>query len=125
MTFDYDIFLDDIRLPPRPEPGEVIRPMIVCRNARAFRDTVVALGYPKFIHFDNDLGEAEEGRHLAKWLLERIVDDVEGGKTVPVIDWYVHSMNPIGAQAINDLMFSIRQYREQQNSQNGDGGEAQ
>jgi len=125
MTFDYDIFLDDICLPPRPEPGEAIRPLVVCRTAKAFRDTITALGYPKFIHFDNDLGEAEEGRHLAKWLLERIAEDVEEGGVAPEIDWYVHSMNPIGTQAINDLMFSIRQYREQRNSQNDDGREAQ
>lgn len=119
MNFEYELFLDDIRLPLRPDPGVIPPPLVVCRTAKAFRDTVSAIGYPKFIYFDNDLGEEEEGRHLATWLLDRIVTDIEAGLQVPEINWSVHSMNPIGKEAIEHTMRSIRTLCEKRSKQTG------
>ena len=60
---------------------------------------ILSKGDVNFISFDNDLGEDQEGRHLAAWIEENAFH----GK-IGKMDWQVHSANPIGAQDISKAM---------------------
>ena len=63
-----------------------------------------------FISFDNDLGEGiPEGRDLANWIEERAYN-----KTLPKLDWQVHSANPEGASAISKAMLSAERFWEEE-----------
>lgn len=104
---DYTLFLDDERWPSEHLKGS----LVICRNAEAFRSTIVALGYPTMIYFDNDLGPGDEGVDCAKWLLERIINrHLELGDPIPNITFEVHSQNPVAAKEIHATMSDIAHY---------------
>lgn len=117
---DWKLFLDDKRFP--KDNGWII--------ARSFHDAVWCVknyGIPKFISFDHDLGLEhfddvlmkefvgepieKNGYDFAKWLVNHILDyklDLPED-----FSYYVHSMNPIGANNINKYMLQfIINYKE-------------
>ena len=57
--------------------------------------TYVQQGNVSFISFDNDLGPGESGSDLATWIEEQAYH-----KTIPRIEWTVHSRNPIESRNI-------------------------
>ena len=54
-----------------------------------------------FISFDHDLGTGKNGLDCAKALIEY---DMDNGILNDSFDFYVHSMNPVGAKNIRSLM---------------------
>lgn len=106
MSYSYDLFLDDERIPASSAFCGT-RTLIVCRDDRAFKETIRRLGLPQVFHLDHDLGEnSDDGTHLMKWLLNYILDNEV--KVNPGIQFFVHSQNPIGAQRMLDYAKDIR-----------------
>ena len=96
---NYYLFLDDERYPPKDGNRWVI--------VRCYEDFVAViqkLGLPKFISFDHDLGEGENGYACARWLVQN--------EYYP-IKYYVHSQNPIGKQNIEKLLESWEKYKKE------------
>lgn len=109
----WKLFLDDERYPPQADGSWTI--------ARNYHDAVwyvTNYGMPKFISFDHDLayehyligtigdelGKPREftGYDFAKWLCDYIAtNDV---RLPEGFNWYVHSMNPVGAKNIRDYL---------------------
>lgn len=101
----YSIFLDDERF-----PAIVLdHPQVIVRTFEQFVETVETLGFPKSISFDNDLGQAKEGKHCAQWLLEH-AQQADVSIHLPHIEYYVHSQNPIAAREIEALMEDYHKY---------------
>ena len=99
----YSVFLDDERYPPLGSG------MIIARDLHGFIELVQQRGeLPSFISFDHDLGENEPtGYDVAKWIVSA---DLDGSHRIPDdFGFYVHSMNPIGAENIRYL---LRNYLE-------------
>lgn len=107
----YTLFLDDIRFPEDVKyPYGLYSNVIVCRSFDDAVWTVKHHGAPRFISFDHDLadvhyiiGDGEKtGYTFAKWFCDWVIDnDVDLG---PRFDFYVHSMNPVGAENIRSYM---------------------
>lgn len=107
----WSLFLDDIRFP--EDVKYALGPyanLVICRS---YNDAVWAVqhyGLPKIISFDHDLadqhyilGDGEKtGYSFAKWfgdyVLYNRLDLPEG------FCYYVHSMNPVGADNIRNYM---------------------
>lgn len=107
----YTLFLDDIRFPEDvPYNYGKYSNMIICRSFDDAVWTVEHRGPPQFISFDHDLedvhyitGDGEKtGYSFAIWFAEYIMDSaVELGED---FSFYVHSMNPVGAENIRSFM---------------------
>jgi hypothetical protein len=96
--YDYSLFLDDERFPPRVYERHGNRKWIFVRS---YRDAVLYIrkhGCPSYISFDNDLGfNKPEGRALATWL----IDEDLTCKIIPNnFNFCVHSQNPVARDAI-------------------------
>jgi hypothetical protein len=80
---------------------------------RSYDDTIAFLdahGCPNHISFDNDLGQAKEGKDIARWLIEKDLD--LNGKFIPVgFKFFVHSQNIIARQHIQTLLSSYLDQR--------------
>jgi hypothetical protein len=96
----YFIWLDD----ERPVPENIERhatagemEIVIFRNPSLCYAWLCenALGNRVFISFDHDLGTANTGYDLAK----RIVED-----GIPLAGYMVHSMNPVGAANIDQIL---------------------
>ena len=120
----YNLFLDDVRMPEQCV-GYVlslgIRPdtylkynWVIVRNYREFVDYILENGLPERVSFDHDLAEIhydperfketftyyeESGYDCAKWLAEKCLDESK-----PLPEYYIHSMNPVGAKNIKHLL---------------------
>jgi len=99
----YKLFLDDIRFPATSD-------WIIARNMDDAVWYIKNHGVPFFISFDHDLaadhyiiGDGEKtGYTFAKWLTTYVS---ERNITLPAnFDFYVHSMNPVGANNIRNYM---------------------
>jgi hypothetical protein len=120
----YALFLDDERdpattaldpawraatgLPPLAPHG---LELVIARTFAEACAIVRDRGFPRFVHFDNDLGERHEGRDFAHWLVQRDLD-LTGLPADFAYD--VHSRNPIGREAIIGLLepyLSLRRTR--------------
>lgn len=101
---DWKLFLDDERYP-------ADNSWVIARNYHDAVWYVENYGLPKFISFDHDLafdhyviGKPHEftGYDFAKWFCGYVMDQElalpEG------FDFYVHSMNPVGAENIRKYM---------------------
>lgn len=90
----YKMFLDDERFP-------VDNEWVIVRS---FDEAVLYIkehGCPFYISFDHDLGDGLTGYDFAKWLIEQHLDN----NIIPSnFSFYVHSMNPIGAANIKQLL---------------------
>ncbi len=102
----WKLFLDDERYPPQADGSWTI--------ARNYHDAIWYVknyGMPSYISFDHDLAfdhyyavgtkpHEFTGYDFVKWLCDYIATEQvvlpEG------FDWYVHSMNPVGAKNIRD-----------------------
>jgi hypothetical protein len=107
----YTLFLDDVRFP------EQVRynygPYKCIRIARSYDDAVWMVrqyGLPTFISFDHDLADEHyssdncerTGYSFARWFCEHVMDN---SLSLPVgFSYYVHSMNPVGAENIRQHM---------------------
>jgi hypothetical protein len=115
------LFLDDIRF---PEDTRNVGWRDDWMIARSYDDAVILItehGVPDFISFDHDLadehyesfeaGAAGEktGYTFAKWFCNHVM---ENDLALPdEFAYYVHSMNPVGAQNIRNYMDSfLRHY---------------
>ena len=115
---DYTLFLDDIRFP--EEVRYNYGPYKHIRIARSYEDAVwmvTQYGLPTFISFDHDLADEHynkesgerTGYSFAQWFCEHVMDNA---LTLPTdFRFYVHSMNPVGAENIRAYMSNfLRQY---------------
>ena len=103
----YDIFLDDERFP----AYESDVPVVVCRNVRRFQQVIRRDGFPRQIHFDHDLGEGPNGVDAVKWLIEYTLDYCIFFEP-PVMEFYIHSQNPVGAYNIHQLLDNFTRHLE-------------
>ena len=99
----YKLFLDDIRFPAASD-------WVIARSMDDAVWYIENRGVPSFISFDHDLaadhyvlGDGEKtGYTFAKWFVNYVTDnDI---KIPENFDFYVHSMNPVGAKNIRDYM---------------------
>jgi hypothetical protein len=129
----YKLFLDDERDPNHVTWGNfrntfynTIGQYCVVRNYEGFCRTITERGLPESVSFDHDLGkehyksilnnfkDLEEnyektidsykektGYHCAKWLFEYCLE-----KRLNLPRFHVHSMNPVGAERIRNLLES-------------------
>jgi len=96
----YRIWLDDVRAPPDNENWTVWAKTIeVCK-------VYLEDGRVEAISFDHDLGTAETGYTLALYI-ERLSFT---GKLRGPIEWYIHSMNPVGAKNIRKAMENAERF---------------
>lgn len=104
---DWKLFLDDERYPSDNS-------WVIARNYHDAVWYVTNYGLPRYISFDHDLafdhympviiGKPQEftGYDFAKWFANYVMDN---DLTLPEkFDFYVHSMNPVGAKNIRDYM---------------------
>lgn len=90
------LFIDDERFP--SDDGN----WLIARNANEVRAYILAGIKFSFFSFDHDLGFAEEtGYDIAKWLIEY---DMDWNVLPSKLEWYVHSQNPVGRDAINQYL---------------------
>jgi len=131
----YSLFLDDFRVPNTFLKD--IRTWTVVRNYKEFVKTIKERGLPDFISFDHDLGpehyaifdilealqqeeplpkydkipydkyEEKTGYHCALYLIEYCK-----GKKLPLPDYQVHSMNPVGAENIKKLLENYKKHQK-------------
>jgi hypothetical protein len=100
----YQLFLDDIRTVAMVYPAIAESDFIIVRDHSAFKETIIKLGLPVFISFDNDLGLDEnqelapDGYACAKWLV------YESGLDLRELRFYVHSANPVAKVQTESLL---------------------
>ena len=115
MITNYNLFLDDERLPNHVTWVDLPpnQHYSVVRNYQEFVDLITLRGIPKFVTYDHDLADKHYGHGLrgdnipydkytektgydcAKWLVEYCMK--KGVKHPP---YQVHSMNPVGKSNI-------------------------
>ena len=133
----YNLFLDDVRDANRFLEHQQFRTWVVVRNYNDFVKTIKERGLPKFISFDHDLAlehypifdfidaltedaplpdpkkipydtyEEKTGYHCALWLVDYCID-----KKLPLPDYQVHSMNPVGAENIRKLLEGFKNHQK-------------
>ena len=115
----YNLFLDDVRIPRKVT--WITLPMvdwIIVRDYDEFVRTVKMKGIPRRVSFNHDIGPEhythdwagnnirpgqKTGLDCAVWLAKAC-----RARKVPFPEYYVHSMNPIGADNIRKF---IRSYK--------------
>lgn len=115
MITNYNLFLDDVRIPTHVTWADVPQNQhySLARNYQEFVDLITLRGLPKFVCYDHDLADGHYGHGLqgdeipydsykektgydcAKWLVDYCLK--KGVKHPPYV---VHSMNPVGKQNI-------------------------
>jgi len=95
---DCKLFLDDIREP-------VGNGWLIARSY----DAAVTIIKPRLISFDHDLGIAETGYDLAKFIIEydQLHDDIDDS-----FMFKVHSANPVGAKNIECLLNNYVEFKK-------------
>jgi hypothetical protein len=132
----FNLFLDDVRnpndVPVLSKFNVTASSMTIARTSADAQDLIVIAGRcPDFISFDHDLAfehygvtdnynpdgitkesDVATGYDFAKWLVYK---DIElRGKFIPDnFRFYVHSMNPVGAENIRKLLSSYLAYRKE------------
>jgi hypothetical protein len=118
----YNLFLDDER---QPKCLGDTRTWEVVRNYSDFKTMILNRGVPSFISFDHDLAgqqyaatiddhtdiiyadplwKDKTGYHCAHWLAEYC-----RGRGIPLPQYQVHSMNPVGRVNIKQLLESYKE----------------
>lgn len=125
------LFLDDIRVPAggEDENGDPYDMIFICRCALD-AERIFALhdsfGVQWHISFDFDLGQTSEyfdalkpenfrndGKWFADWLITR--DIAYKGTIFKRLTYYVHSQNPVGRDAIYNVMEDYIKFQGNQN----------
>ena len=120
MINNYNLFLDDVRIPTHVHWAEVPKDQhySVVRNFNEFVDIISLRGLPKFVCYDHDLstehyqdiGKAcmnynnykeRTGYDCAKWLVAYCLE-----KNIKHPPYVVHSLNPIGKKNIESYIES-------------------
>lgn len=124
MTNHKKLFLDDERDPYKVSWVEMpLGPWEVVRSFDTFVGWIEKYGVPSFVSFDHDLGlesmriaqsnpallkgnkydglKEKTGRHCAVWLVEHCLEN-----GIPIPEYQIHSINPIGAENIRSVMES-------------------
>lgn len=97
----YRLFLDDERFP--TDDGWVI-----VRSFQEATEQVQKFGIPEFCSFDHDLGDGPTGYDFTLWLIDQHLD---GNYVFPSnFEFYVHSMNPIGAENIRQTLLRFLEH---------------
>jgi hypothetical protein len=136
----YNLFLDDIRIPygcvsyMTDITPYTKKEWVIVRNAAEFKKTIVDLyenhhKWPSLISYDHDLadihysipnedwdpmdplnsekmGIEETGYDCAKWLCDFCQDN-----DLPLPDYLVHSMNPVGRRNIQSYLANFKKFR--------------
>ena len=95
------IWLDDERILTSVQLKRIGYPIycdvVCCKTAKHCMEYLkkYAHEYPIYIEFDHDLGEKETGYDVAKFIVEN---------KLPILGFGVHSMNPVGASNIIQLL---------------------
>ena len=103
-SMSYQLFLDDIRTVAMVYPAMAESDFVIVRDHSAFKETILKLGLPSYMSFDNDLGLDEhselapDGYACAKWLV------YESGLDLRELRFYVHSANPVAKVQIESLL---------------------
>jgi len=107
----WTLFLDDIRFPADVQHNYgPYKNVVICRSMDDAVWYVEQYGLPTFISFDHDLadvhyiiGDGEKtGYTFAKWFCDYVMDN---GLEIPRgFGYFVHSMNPVGAENIRKYM---------------------
>jgi len=98
---DYKLFFDDIRIPTDIYPKTKNGDWVIVRTIKEFKDTILTMGLPSFVSFDNDLGDSmEEAKDVVKWLVEEKKYDLRN------MDFKIHSANTSDAGP-RDFMISL------------------
>jgi hypothetical protein len=122
----YKLFLDDMREPKEvyyyyPQKIYLEEDWVIVRSYDEFMETILEKGMPEFVSFDHDLADEhyglegsgcqyddykeKTGYDCAIWLAEHIVDNL-----LPLPDYKVHSMNPIGRDNIIHYLENLRKF---------------
>lgn len=105
----YKLFLDDYRDPPKGD-------WVIVRSYEQFCAVIEKQGLPEVISFDHDLSDEhyfsslgfgieydkyleKTGYDCAKWLIQYCFS-----RALKLPSWRVHSMNPVGADNILNLL---------------------
>ena len=108
----YTLFLDDLR-----DTSYVgLLPLSSPKIARTYEEAVYIVknyGLPSFVYFDHDLGEEKTGYDFAKWLVVYMMD--KGLGYPDNFNYYVHSANPVGKEAIIQYFKSYKKHDENLN----------
>lgn len=106
----YVLFLDDEREPSLSLLAQSPN-LIVCRSYNEAVALVLTRGLPQHICFDHDLGpDSKTGHEFAKWLVDWAMK-ADMFDWYPVIDYSVHSQNPIGASNIRGVIDGYHRWR--------------
>ena len=120
MITNYNLFLDDVRIPTHVTWADVPKDQhySVVRNFNEFVDIISLRGLPKFVCYDHDLSaehykdigkpsmnynvyEERTGYDCAKWLVAYCLE-----KNIKHPPYVVHSLNPIGKKNIESYIES-------------------
>jgi len=95
-------------LPPVPPDVFHLGDWVVARSHDEAIAAMEARGLPDFVSFDHDLGDGKDGIAVARWIIERDLDD---GSLPDGFGYEVHSANPVGRANISGLMESYLRQR--------------
>ena len=80
---------------------------------RSYKEAVTYMemfGCPNIIYFDHDLGKEKTGYDLAKWIVNKDLDE----DFIPEdFEFHVHSANPIGRENIEKLLGMYLKHKEE------------
>lgn len=117
MARAWTLFLDDIRYPAdvRYDLGPY-KNVVICRTMDDAVWCVEQYGLPTTISFDHDLADIhystasgeKTGYTFAKWLCSYIMDNALA--IPPNFCYYIHSMNPVGADNIRRYMINFLEF---------------
>lgn len=127
MIFNgFRLFLDDERHPKKSykpylsklygnlfsdDESYALRNWFIVRNYSEFVEFIETYGIPKYISFDNDLGEEMEGKDCVKWLIEYMMDnDIDFTPTVEF-----HTANPVAKKDMKCLVENYKKHRDKIN----------
>lgn len=107
------LWLDDLREPNKyflnkfnPCDCDISELNIVwVKTEHEFMQYVQSNGLPDGICFDHDLGPGGSGYECAKFLVEYCL-----GRNFDIPTYSIQSMNPVGKQAIDNLLFNYHKF---------------
>ena len=129
MITDYNIFLDDVRIPTQVTWADIpqYQHYSLVRNYNEFISLILARGLPKYVCYDHDLANEhysdafrnvalpynsyteKTGYDCAKWLVNYCME-----KDQDLPEYIVHSMNPAGGKNIWEYLENYRKFREKE-----------
>lgn len=125
MVFNnFRLFLDDKRHPKKSyetyltkikdnlfssDESYLLREWHIVKTYNEFVDFIITYGVPKYISFDNDLGEKMEGKDCVKWLIDYMMDN--DADFTPIVEF--HTANPV---AKKDMEFLVKNYKKYRNN---------